>query len=777
VKIPDEKKDYRFSNLSTHWKCQKFEQERLALADNTRRKVYNNHTVNYKDFFKQVTGFAPYPWQERFSGWDGKLISVICAPTGVGKESGTVVPWLYFHKIGEPSTTRLIYALPTRSLVDQVYENTQRVVKASGLPIQVYCLKGGKVEHGFEQDLTQPAILIGTQDQLLSRALNRGFGVSWAQRPLHCAALNNDCRWVLDEIQLTGVAYSTLVQLYKHWQDLGTFGNVQLCLMSATFDERPLKELKIERFDLNNIDFAHVELNAKVTRPKPVYRVSVEGVKDVAVLLRAKHMPDTLSLVVVNTVDRARKIGELLADLEPLVIHSRFLGIDREVLQKKLKDYKGIIIATQVVEAGVDLDADLLITELCPWSSFVQRCGRCGRKRINNHVEIYWLDYQQNWKAIPYSDLECQDTRNRLLELTDASLRKLSQIPLPNLDLPSYLLNKRSVVTLFCTHYKNRDTQYTVSQYVRDPSSFNVSVVWSTEPPKRLPHQKYLCPVPTKQLVDFCQSYNIAPLVWGEDTWEKAQPNNGDVVWLPLEQGGYSHQRGWTANHSDRPDPNRYKLQLEPEYNDPPFSHNLKLGVHLKDTEARLQEVIPFLQSLALPEFLIEELCRCARWHDWGKAHQVWQTYAKAKGELLAKSKNYGHASELNGYRHEMASALAAADQGAPFLAQYLIAAHHGKVRDSLLPTKHQEQFNPQVLRGVELGTELPNVEIEGVETLPLIKLSFSGKAGNWEQQVKNLLREYGPFKLIYLEALIRNADIKASKYREEEAKNDRSNG
>jgi CRISPR-associated endonuclease/helicase Cas3 len=175
--------------------------------------------MKYKDFFEQVTGFPPYPWQEHFSNWSGQSVAVVSAPTGAGKEAGAIIPWLYSYKVGKLSTTRLAYALPTRSLVDQVYENTQKVVEASGLPIQVYCLKGGKVEHGFEQNLTQPAILIGTQDQLLSRALNRGFGVSWGQKPLHCAALTNDCRWVLDEIQLTGVGYCTLVQLYKHWQN------------------------------------------------------------------------------------------------------------------------------------------------------------------------------------------------------------------------------------------------------------------------------------------------------------------------------------------------------------------------------------------------------------------------------------------------------------------------------------------------------------------------------------------------------------------------------
>jgi CRISPR-associated endonuclease/helicase Cas3 len=731
--------------------------------------------VNYKDFFKRLTDFYPYPWQERFSSWDGKAVAVVCAPTGAGKESGAIIPWLYSHAIGEPSTTRLIYVLPTRSLVDQVYENTQKVVKASALPIKVYCLKGAKLEHGFEQDLTQPAILIGTQDQLLSRALNRGFGVTWGQRPLHCAALTNDCRWVLDEIQLTGVAYKTLVQLYKHWQNLGTFGNVQLCLMSATFDDQPLDGLPVERFELNQTDFENKELNTKVTRSKPVFRADVESIEDIVALIKAKHTPGTLSLVVVNTVERVQEIGRQLAALEPLVIHSRFLGIHREALQKRLQGYKGIIIATQVVEAGVDLDADLLITELCPWSSFVQRCGRCGRKRTDNTVEIHWLDYQQDWKAIPYSQRECLDTRSRLLELSDASLHQLSLIPQPNLDLPSYLLTKRDVKTLFCTHPKNRDAQYTVSQYVRDASSFTVSVVWSTEPPKRLPHQRYVCPVPTKQLTDFCQSYSVTPLVWDEDVWEKRSLNHGDTVWLPLNAGGYCHKRGWTGDPNDKLQ--AYSLEVEPEYNDPPFPHALPLGIHLKDTEDCLRELISCLRRLDLPESLIEELYRCARWHDWGKAHKIWQSYARAKGELLAKSEGYGHVSELKGYRHELASALAAAAQDAPFLAQYLIAAHHGKVRDSLVPISDTEPFNPKVLRGVELGTELPSINIADVETLPPIKLSFPGKVGSWEDKVKDLLREYGPFKLIYLEALIRNADVKASKYRAEEAKNDRSNG
>ncbi|NER79849.1 MAG: CRISPR-associated helicase Cas3' [Leptolyngbya sp. SIO1D8] len=737
--------------------------------------------MGYRDFFKQVTksgqtiGFDPYPWQEQLSHWQGEAIAVVTAPTGAGKESGAVIPWLYAHANEKPAPTRLIYALPTRSLVDQVDANIRRIVATSELDIPVYCLKGGKIEHGFEQNLTQRAILVGTQDQLLSRALNRGFGVSWGQRPLHCAALTNDCRWILDEIQLTGVAYRTLVQLYQHWRSLGTYGRVELCLMSATFDDTPLQGLPVERFKLSDADQNHEKLGPNITRSKPVFQASVENVEDVAALARAKHIPGNLSLVVVNTVARARQIGELLKDLDPVVIHSRFLGIDREELQKRLYDNKSIIVATQVVEAGVDLDADLLITELCPWSSFVQRCGRCGRKRTENLVAIHWLDYRQGWKSLPYDDAECQETRDRLLQLTDANLDVLSKIPLPDLKLDGPPLFKSDVETFFCTHYVKRKSRRTAAQYVRDEHSFTVSVVWSAERPERLPHQKYTCPVLTQDLIDFCAANGITPMVWGEDDWEPRKPKAGDVVWLQLPTvRGYSKDVGWTGNFEDERE--TYPIEVEPQYNDKPSRYEVVLGVHLKDTEGALEKFIPHLQKLELPEALIQELCRCARWHDWGKAHPIWQAFARAKGKLLAKSPNYGSWHELNGYRHELASAFAAAAQGAPFLAQYLIAAHHGKVRDSLLPPHPNEDFKPEALtlRGVKAGMELPSFEIDEDETLPAVRVSFAEDAeDSWLTQLEELLEEYGPFRLIYLEALIRNADVKASDFREKETRHD----
>ena len=57
------------------------------------------------------------------------------------------------------------------------------------------------------------AVLIGTQDMLLSRALMRGYGMSRYSWPIHFALLHSDCLWVFDEVQLMGASLVTSAQL------------------------------------------------------------------------------------------------------------------------------------------------------------------------------------------------------------------------------------------------------------------------------------------------------------------------------------------------------------------------------------------------------------------------------------------------------------------------------------------------------------------------------------------------------------------------------------
>src|SRR5690606_35154849 len=123
----------------------------------------------------------------------------------------------------------------------------------------------------------------------------------------------------------------------------------------------------------------------------------------------AAHQPGTFTLVIVNRVTRAREIFRLLQKMvakqsEPgrptlALVHSRFRPSDRAahtaILTDRTITHK-IVIATQAIEAGVDVSAKILVTELAPWSSLVQRFGRCNRAGEHTSPDspatIHWID-------------------------------------------------------------------------------------------------------------------------------------------------------------------------------------------------------------------------------------------------------------------------------------------------------------------------------------------------------------------------------------------------
>jgi CRISPR-associated endonuclease/helicase Cas3 len=94
------------------------------------------------------------------------------------------------------------------------------------------------------------------------------------------------------------------------------------------------------------------------------------------------------ALVVCNTVDTARMVyKQLLGRIsEVYLIHSRYKPPDRYILEKNVVSAlgregtkRGVVVSTQVCEAGLDISADTMITECAPADSIIQRSGRCAR--------------------------------------------------------------------------------------------------------------------------------------------------------------------------------------------------------------------------------------------------------------------------------------------------------------------------------------------------------------------------------------------------------------
>jgi CRISPR-associated endonuclease/helicase Cas3 len=220
-------------------------------------------TVSFDEFFKQATKLArgPYSYQRRLASCE-PFPEVLDVPTGLGKTAAAVLAWLWrraFHR-DPTSPRRLVYCLPMRTLVTQTAEAASHWVRnllEAGLiePCRVHVLMGGEQPDDWDLHPEENAIIVGTQDMLLSRLLNRGYGMSRYRWPMHFALLGNDCLWVMDEVQLMGSGLATTVQVdafqKKYWP---TARPCHFLWMSATLGESLLYTRDRDDLGLAKID-------------------------------------------------------------------------------------------------------------------------------------------------------------------------------------------------------------------------------------------------------------------------------------------------------------------------------------------------------------------------------------------------------------------------------------------------------------------------------------------------------------------------------------------
>jgi len=796
----------------------------------------------YKDFFEQVTGFKPYPYQEQVATRrDFPVLMRI--PTGAGKTEAAILGWLYrrlLHpdpRIRESTPRRLVYCLPMRTLVEQTIGRIHCWLKGmQDLNLDVVTLMGGEPHIRWDLYPEKSCILVGTQDMLLSRALNRGYGSSPYMWPVEYGLLNNDCLWVLDEVQLMANGLATSTQLSGLREKLKTFGPTCSVWMSATVEQGWLETIDHSRLEqhvcmeLGSNDLADRTLQARHYARKIVTHAEsdIESQGSVTKLIASKHIPGTLTLVVVNRVERAQKVYQDLASnenltAEILLIHSRFRQADRQAKNDNLTarinpDSPGrIVVATQAVEAGVDVSARTLITELAPWPSLVQRFGRCNRKGEYEEGHVWWVDPDT---SAPYEADDLEPAKDRLKELQGQSVgpADLTGFRLPDPEHRA-VVRRRDVLGLFDTVPDLSGNHVDVSQYVRGADTRDVSVFWREMPdgepgerdgeqePRPRHHETVSVPMGgqrngSKGIRDYLRQSERKAWVWDtlDGYWRQVQVSEtypGMTLMLDAQQGGYSRTSGWDLACRTPVDVESPTGLVEDDQNSDPGSLSPRIWVTLID---HTQQVVDecravtdgLSSSLDLP-IVSKALILAARYHDLGKAHPTFQAMLRDRlpegtslphqQSVMAKSPGRGKP-ERRHFRHEMGSALAILQHvhGEPKvrdLAAYLAAAHHGKIRLGIrsLPGRRKgtssRHPDPHFLLGytTDVPECLPVVSLgEGVkvpETVLDMSIAQVGlnhrEQRSWMERSLNLLEWLGPFRLAYLEALLRAADARAS--------------
>ena len=275
---------------------------------------------------------------------------------------------------------------------------------------------------GRHRGLTAP-ITIGTCDQVLAASLSHKY------LPIRLAALANK-HVILDEVHTYDPYQQRLLVRLLGW--LGFFRS-RVTLLSATLPVQRLNEcMNAYRNGWNRFDEDAIAADDELVKnayPSVVRTTPEGGVETIELTAHRTYTHEitvrttsgageefnatTAELVhghwqagehqriglIVNTVDRAQQVARLLRlmDHDVLLLHSRMTADQRSSATRSLMDKCGktsgpgpvLLVSTQIAEASLDIDLDLLITDLAPMASLIQRFGRQWR-HSTPHVDGTW---------------------------------------------------------------------------------------------------------------------------------------------------------------------------------------------------------------------------------------------------------------------------------------------------------------------------------------------------------------------------------------------------
>ena len=420
---------------------------------------------DFAAFYNEVHCRAPFAWQEDLartvceSGWPRYLDM----PTASGKTS--VIDIAVFHLAVEGCRTerkaplRIAYVVDRRLVVDGASEHAACVAAkiaaaegpvtrlvaeslgsfSAGRPLETAKLRGGMPrDSDWAKTPSQPTVITSTVDQVGSRLLFRGYGVSDLMKPVHAGLLGMDTLFLLDEAHTSQPFLDTLEQIEALRARNKWGGGLPFACM---FMSATLGKAGQGVYPPADKSDALLRGDAAIRRRLDAHKVAKlaevpagcgeDAMIDAALALAypKKTTPGNAPLnigIVVNRVNPARNIHRRLCDrLEkrgnsgtaPAVhlLIGRARPLERDALVEEIDKIKpdrrncddhGVdghaikdceesnvtfFVATQCIEVGVDADFDALVTQIAPLDSLRQRFGRLdriGARGVTNAVIV-----------------------------------------------------------------------------------------------------------------------------------------------------------------------------------------------------------------------------------------------------------------------------------------------------------------------------------------------------------------------------------------------------
>lgn len=343
---------------------------------------------------------ALYEYQQRVKELvqGGKSV-ILQAPTGAGKTRAALAPFIesFFTSVATEFPRQCIYSVPMRVLANQFeHEYAEYAASYSRRFREEMRVSIQTGERSEDQQFLSDMVFT-TIDQSLSSALGVPYSLSSRKANVNAGAFFSSYL-VFDEFHLfpqggengtQGALVSTLMLLHKI-RDL-----VPFVLMTATFSSTMLDRLA-DLLDAEVVTVPKDEYLEIASRGADCPRSRQYTVKETVLTgqnVLAAHQQR--SIVICNQVQRAQDLFAELrlltkeTDTEVILLHSRFTPEDRKAKELRIRQDFGrgtvgngrsiILVATQVIEVGLDITCQTLHTEIAPANAVFQRAGRCAR--------------------------------------------------------------------------------------------------------------------------------------------------------------------------------------------------------------------------------------------------------------------------------------------------------------------------------------------------------------------------------------------------------------
>jgi len=341
-------------------------------------------------------------------------IFTITAPTGTGKTLTSLSAALKLRKLLKNKLTlrcepRIIYSLPFTSIIDQnfkVFDSTLEQVKDFKENRSQYLLKHHHLSEIFyktsgmdkEKNVDESLVLIESwESEIIVTTFIQLFHTLIGYKNRSLKKFHNivNSIIILDEVQNIPIGYwnlirSVLIAMAKHF-------NCRIILMTATkpliFEEGEYKEL-VDDYEKY---FKSEELN------RVCLYIDGKGKQISDFCEELTDLSKNSYLFVFNTIgasfefyseikDRIQELGFKLYYLSTNIIPKERRKRIKEIRDLLKSNQKVVVVSTQLVEAGVDIDCDCVYRDMGPLDSIIQVAGRCNRNKRNEMGDVRVID-------------------------------------------------------------------------------------------------------------------------------------------------------------------------------------------------------------------------------------------------------------------------------------------------------------------------------------------------------------------------------------------------